>query len=47
MDEAISAFSEHLVHFYAHYKRLDWNNVTGEAMRLKEIYEDLFEEVGV
>jgi hypothetical protein len=45
-NEAISAFSEHLVHFYEHYKRLDWDDVTGEATRLKKIYEDVFEESG-
>jgi hypothetical protein len=44
-NEAIGAFCEHLVHFYEHYKRLDWDDVTGEARRLKNIYEDLFEEV--
>lgn len=44
-NEAINSFGEHLVHFYEHYKRLDWDDVTGEARRLKEIYEDLFEEV--
>ncbi|MCK4391113.1 MAG: hypothetical protein KAV83_12855 [Desulfobacterales bacterium] len=44
-NEAISAFGEHLVHFYEHYKRLNWDSVTGEARRLKKIYEELFEEV--
>jgi len=42
--EAIHTFCEHLVHFYVHYKRLDWDRVTGKAQKLKEIYEDLFEE---
>ena len=44
-NEAISAFCEDLVHFYEHYKRLDWDRVTGEARRMKKIYEDLFEKV--
>ncbi len=44
-NEAISAFNEHLIHFQKHYKQLDWNKATGEAQRLKKIYEDLFREV--
>lgn len=44
-DEAMCTFCEHLVHFYEHYKRLDWDHVTGKARKLKKIYEDLFEEV--
>ncbi|MBE9570180.1 MAG: hypothetical protein IMF11_06120 [Proteobacteria bacterium] len=44
-NEAINAFCQDLVHFYEHYKRLDWDRVTGEAMRLKKIYENLFQEV--
>lgn len=43
--EAIHAFSEHLVHFYVHYTRLSWDRVTGEARRLKKLYEDLFQDV--
>jgi len=44
-NEAISAFNEHLIHFHYHYKHLDWNKATGEAQRLKKIYEDLFKEI--
>ena len=43
-DDAIRAFCEQLIHFYNHYKGLSWNHVTGEARRLKEIYENLFRE---
>jgi hypothetical protein len=43
-DDAIHAFCEQLIHFYKHYKELSWNRVTGEARRLKEIYENLFRE---
>ena len=43
-DDAIHAFCEQLIHFYEHYKGLNWNRVTGEAHRLKEIYENLFRE---
>ncbi len=44
-DDAIRAFCEQLMHFYKHYKGLKWNRVTGEAYRLKEIYEKLFREI--
>ena len=44
-DDAIHAFCEQLVHFYKHYKKLGWNRVTGEAYRLKEIYENFFREI--
>ena len=44
-DDAIRAFCEQLIHFYKHYKGLKWNRVTGEAYRLKEIYEKLFREI--
>lgn len=43
-DEAIRAFCDQLIHFYKHYKELGWNRVTGEAHRLKEIYENIFRE---
>jgi len=43
-DDAIHAFCEQLIHFYKHYKKLEWNRVTGEAHRLKKIYENLFRE---
>ena len=44
-DDATRAFCEQLMHFYKHYKGLKWNRVTGEAYRLKEIYEKLFREI--
>jgi hypothetical protein len=43
-NEAIQAFSEHVVHFYQHYKGLSWYRVTGEAHRLKYLYENLFRD---
>lgn len=42
--EAIQAFSDHVTHFYHHYKTLSWDRVTGEACRLKKLYEDLFRD---
>lgn len=44
-DDAIRAFNEHLIYFYNHYKNLSWDRVTGEAKRLKRLYEDLFQDV--
>lgn len=39
---AIKAFCEELIYFYNHYKNLPWTRVTGEAKRLKKLYEELF-----
>lgn len=44
-NEAIETFCEQLVHFYKHYKQVHWDRVTGEAHRLKKLYEDLFSEI--
>jgi len=44
-EEAIRAFNDHLIYFYNHYKNLSWDRVTGEAERLKRLYEDLFQDV--
>ncbi|MEA1991059.1 MAG: hypothetical protein U9N58_02540 [Thermodesulfobacteriota bacterium] len=46
-EEAIRAFNEHLIYFYNHYKNLSWDRVTGEAERLKRLYEDLFQDVTI
>lgn len=42
--EAIEDFCQHVIYFYKHYKQLTWDRVTGQAKKLKEIYEQLFEE---
>jgi len=44
-EEAVRAFNEHLIYFYNHYRKLGWDRVTGEAKRLKRLYEDLFQDV--
>lgn len=44
-NEAIQVFSEQVVHFYQHYKGLSWDRVTGEAHRLKYLYENLFRNI--
>ena len=46
-NEAIQAFSDHVIHFYHHYKSLSWDRATGEACRLKKLYEDLFRDVPI
>ncbi|HHT9104325.1 MAG TPA: hypothetical protein ACFYD7_00430 [Candidatus Wujingus californicus] len=44
IQEAMNDFFGHVVHFYNYYKRLSWNKVTGDALRLKNLYETLFSE---
>lgn len=44
IDEAINDFCKHVIHFYHYYKHLSWEKVTGDAVRLKKIYETLFAE---
>jgi hypothetical protein len=41
---AIEAFKHHLIYLYQHYKSLSSDDVTGEAERLKQSYNDLFVE---
>lgn len=43
--EALSEFSEQVVHFYQYYKGLGNDRVTGLARRIKETYATLFVEV--
>ncbi len=40
--EAIDDFCKQVIHFYKYYKKLSWDKVTGDAERLKGIYETLF-----
>jgi len=44
IDEAIDDFCKHIVHFYHYYKRLSRDEVTGDAVRLKNLYDTLFIE---
>lgn len=41
---AMDDFRRHVIHFYHYYKKLSWKEVTGDAVRLKKIYELLFAE---
>ena len=43
-DEAVEDLGLHIIHFYQYYKDLDWPQVTGDAIRLKRIYEGLLVE---
>lgn len=43
-DEAIEDLGLHIIHFYQYYKALDWSQVTGDAIRLKRLYEGLLLE---
>ena len=40
-EEAINNFSEQIIHFYNHYKQLNWDRVTGEALRIKKLFKNL------
>lgn len=42
--EAMNDFCSHIIHFYHYYKKLSWDKVTGDAVRLKKLYEALFIE---
>ena len=43
-EEAIEDLELHIIHFYQYYKNLDWSQVTGDAIRLKKLYEGLLLE---
>ncbi len=40
--DAIDDFGKQIIHFYKYYKKLSWDRVTGDAERLKGLYESLF-----
>lgn len=44
INEAMDDFCRHIIHFYHYYKRLSRDKVTGDAIRLKKLYETLFTE---
>src|SRR3989338_2958733 len=44
LTEAIADLSNHIIHFYHYYKKLPMDKVTGDAARLKRVYETLFVE---
>jgi len=43
-DEALREFGSILVYFYEYYKKLNWDQVTGQAKDFKKIYEKIFYE---
>lgn len=43
-EEATEDLGSHVIHFYQYYKALDWSQVTGDAIRLKRLYEGLLLE---
>jgi hypothetical protein len=42
--EAVQDLSLHIIHFFEYYKNLDESNLIGDALRLKELYQDLLIE---
>jgi len=43
-EEAITDLGLHIIHFYQYYRNLNWSQVTGDAVRLKRLYENLLSE---
>ena len=43
-EEAIEDLGLHVIHFYQYYKNLSLSQVTGDAIRLKKLYEGLLLE---
>jgi len=43
-EEAIKDLGAHIIHFYEYYRKLDRSQVTGDAIRLKRVYENLLSE---
>ena len=43
-EEAIDDFCQNLIYFYKHYKALSWDQVTGRAEELKQLFDDVFQE---
>jgi hypothetical protein len=43
--EAIQDLSLHIIHFFKYYKKLDKSELIGDALRLKELYQNLLVEL--
>jgi hypothetical protein len=42
--EALKDLGQHIIHFFEYYKNLDKSKLIGDALRLKELYQDLLIE---
>jgi hypothetical protein len=42
--EAVQDLVLHIIHFFEYYKKLDKSELTGDALRLKELYQNLLIE---
>jgi hypothetical protein len=42
--DAVDCFNRLLVQFFWHYKQIGWDRVSGDAKRLKYVFEDQFSE---
>lgn len=40
--DAVDELCKQIIHFYKYYNKLSWDKVTGDAIRLKGLYETLF-----
>jgi len=43
-EESLQDLCLHIIHFFEYYKKIDRNKLTGDALRLKELYENLLIE---
>jgi len=43
-DESLQDLCLHIIHFFEYYKRIDKSKLTGDALRLKELYKNLLIE---
>jgi hypothetical protein len=42
--DALQDLCVHIIHFFEYYKKLDKSKLTGDALRLKELYQNLLIE---
>lgn len=42
--DALQDLSLHIIHFFEYYKKLDKSKLTGDALRLKDLYDNLLIE---
>lgn len=45
VNTAIDDFCKHVIHFYNYYKTLSINKITGDAIRLKKLYETIIRKI--
>jgi len=41
LEDSLQDLCLHIIHFFEYYKKIDKSKLTGDALRLKELYENL------